>query len=289
MGSLPEPTTVSQHRDLETRIIGGKVADSTRFPYYTYVRITSTEGDTSCGGSLIAPDVVMTAAHCIVPEYDYDTVNAVDVWVNSTDLAYTKYQYYRAATRWVAHPAFELERVMNDIGLIFLDAPVKGVPFVKINRNASIPDSTNSSVLTAIGLGAIDAPAQYPKFLMQVGIYPVSLPSCIKTYGSWKVGDSNLCAGGGGKKGTCYGDSGGPLLSRKASAQYDVQMGITSWGEDYRCVSEGSPSVFTRVSSHAEWIDAQICKYGKSQPSTCSTLKPSIKPTTRKPTTKSSL
>jgi secreted trypsin-like serine protease len=170
MGSLPEPTTVSQHRDLETRIIGGKVADSTRFPYYTYVRITSTEGDTSCGGSLIAPDVVMTAAHCIVPEYDYDTVNAVDVWVNSTDLAYTKYQYYRAATRWVAHPAFELERVMNDIGLIFLDAPVKGVPFVKINRNASIPDSTNSSVLTAIGLGAIEAPAQYPKFLMQVGI-----------------------------------------------------------------------------------------------------------------------
>lgn len=289
-GLLSEPTPDGQHRDLETRIIGGSVADATRYPYYTYVRIGSEFESTSCGGSLIAPDVVLTAAHCLSP-FLYD-IPTVDVFVNSTSRKYSDTEFYRDGIKLLMHEDYKLSPRDHDIGLIFLDTPVLGVPLVKLNKNASVPiTKDNYSAVTAIGLGVTGVVSsdffpvyEYAKLLMNVQVNPISNAGCIKTYGSALIGDGNLCAGGDGLKGVCFGDSGGPLLVKGNTAQNDVQIGITSWGPG--CADEGYPDVFTRVSYFAQWVDDQVCKFSKRKPATCPTSRPTRRPTARRTTTR---
>ena len=152
MGSSSEPISALQHRDLESRVIGGTIANSARFPYYTFIKSYSQYGDGgSCGGSLIAPDMVLTAAHCLGSDgFSTSSILGIDVFVNSTTYKYSEYEYYREATKWVVHPDFDYSRRVNDIALIFLDAPVKGVPLVVMNRNASIPVSIHPSFQKSI-------------------------------------------------------------------------------------------------------------------------------------------
>jgi secreted trypsin-like serine protease len=276
-----------QHRDLESRVIGGTIANSVRFPYYTFIKSYSQYGGGgSCGGSLIASDVVLTAAHCLATDDFYGTsILGIDVFVNSTTYKYSEYEYYREATKWVVHPDYNPSNLANDIALIFLDAPVKSVPLVVMNRNASIPVSKNPSALRVIGLGVeninnsyFDSTYTFPDQLMQAELNPLSVTACKKRYGSYSIGEKVLCAGGDGLASPCYGDSGGPLLMMKSSAEKDVQVGIVSWGTG---CDPDSPGVFTRVSSFGQWIDVQICKYSKSKPSTCPTLRPTKKPSTK--------
>ena len=275
--SSSKATTASQSRGLASRIVGGSEANRKRFPYNTYLYSKSTGlySFWNCGGSLIHPDVVLTAASCIVDGSENVTV---DVWVNSTTIKYSPHDYYRTAVKLVVHPTYKQPRLLDDIGLVFLDKLVEGVPLVKMNRNAAIPVSINPPSMTAIGLGAtalyIDdfwgmvVGADFPKVLMKVPIYPVPMLSCKKAYGSRKVGNGTICAGGDGVKGICeLGDRGGPLLMMKQSAQNDVQVGIAT---GYDCPKKANrPDIFTKVSYYAKWIDRQICKYSKKKPTTC--------------------
>jgi secreted trypsin-like serine protease len=220
------------------------------------------------------------------------------VFVNSTTIKYSKYEYYRKAIKWIVHPGRQKQNDKNDIGLIFLDAPVVGVPLVKMNKNANIPVSMETSALTAIGLGVTGVNTTTyvddffpfpittetytePDKLMQIAIDALPTAACKKVYSSYFIGEFNLCTDTSDdvKKGACYGDSGGPLLMTKSSAGEDVQVGIISWGSD-GCGGYG-PDVHTRVSYFAGWVDDQICTYSKSKPRACPTLKPTRKPSTK--------
>jgi secreted trypsin-like serine protease len=238
----------------------------------------------------------MTAAHCVESTNDFfggtSSITGIDVFVNSTTVKYSKYEYYRTGIKWIVHPYRNKLNQKNDIALIFLDAPVIGVQPVKMNKDANIPVSDAPSPLTVIGLGANGTNTTdfffgpyttftSPDQLMKGIIDTVPVSQCKKTFSSFFFGDSNICAGGDGvKKAACFGDSGGPLLLTKSSAKEDVQIGIVSWGPN-GCTG-AYPDVYTRVSYFAKWVEGQICTFSKSKPSTC----PIVKPTTRKPTRK---
>ena len=295
MGSSSESTNPSRHRDL---VVGGSEANRQRFPYYTLLKTFTKYGTgRTCGGTLIAPDVVMTAAHCIEGSDedelfgDSSPIVGVDAFVNSTTVEYSKFEYYRSGIKWMVHPDRDRLRLSNDVAIIFLNAPVLEVPPVKVNKDANIPVSDDPTTLTVIGLGAngtntTDDPFSsgftsyitYPDQLMKIEIDTVSTPSCKKMYGSFFVGDSNFCAGVDYEKGVCLGDDGGPVLLTKSSAADDVQIGIISLVGSYYC-GGGAPDVYTRMSSYAGWIDDQVCQFSKSKPSTCPTLRPTRKPT----------
>jgi secreted trypsin-like serine protease len=311
----------SPSRALGSRIIGGIVADPKKYPFFTWLNIKleySGSQDTSfCGGTLIALDVVMTAAHCL------DDISAIDVWVNSTSLKSNKYEYFRKSIRTVVHPKYVEDKFYEgyDIGLIFLDSPVTEVPLVERNRNISLPGSTRTLV-TAIGFGRTSFSSSffdddffsakgevsaetsdtkplhqrnlyhddsisdsYPENLMEATVFSVPHMTCKKRVGSWNLQDSEICAGEG-KKGVCYGDSGGPLFIRKGSGI--VQIGIIShiYGTT-SCLSSQKPQMFTSVAYFATWLDTTVCLYSKSKPSYCSTggkpsSKPSLKPVSAK-------
>ena len=234
-----------------------------------------------CGGTLVAPDVVMTAAHCIKDIYGSPIIGS-DVFVNSTTIKYSTHDYYRKGIKWIVHPYYNTMNMKNDIGLIVLDAPVITVQPVKLNRNSNIPVPNVPTPLTVIGLGVNGTNTTsdpffgsstiytYPDHLMKLVTDTVPVLSCTKSYSSFVIGDWNLCAGGNGvEEAFCYGDSGGPLLQTKNSAKEDVQIGIVSWSP-YGCYGT-SPDVYTKVSYYAGWVDSQVCLNSKNKPSTCPT------------------
>jgi secreted trypsin-like serine protease len=135
-------------RDL---IIGGSKADATKYPFFAWLNFDlgsfpSSSIPTSCGGTLINSDVVMTSARCLID------AESIDVWVNSTSRDYSDYEYFRTSKRIVTHPKYSRYSSGNDIGLIFLDSPVKNVPIVQINRDSAVPGNKRTLV-TAIGFG----------------------------------------------------------------------------------------------------------------------------------------
>ena len=158
LGSSSGATTASQNRRLITG--GSPVVNRARYPYFTHIHtafdVYDRLHDLWCAGTLIAPDVVMTSAHCVI-DYDFNLAG-VDVRVNSTTVKYSPQEYYRKPARVVVHPKYQgrespNKQSANNIALIFLLKPLKDVPTVQINRNASIPVSSNPPPLTSIGFG----------------------------------------------------------------------------------------------------------------------------------------
>ena len=259
----------SKMRNLESRIVGGTQAVKTRYPYYTQLSITFYNGfwitsSGSCGGTLIATDVVLTAAHCLVSRTD--SVWSIDTWVNSTGFFDSPYGYYRSASRFLVHPSYNRTFLSNDIALIFLDEPVTGVTLAKINKAAASP-AVNKD-LTAIGLGHLKSPPVVKATdLMEVSMKTLSGTNCSNLYGAAAFKNANHICAGTTSKNICQGDSGGPLLIRGASAGKDVQVGLTSYTAAAGCAL--APSGFTRVSKYATWIESSVCLLSAYKPSTC--------------------
>lgn len=280
LGSSLRASPASQSRNLVTRVVGGTKANPKRYPYYTMIKAYSeyrSEG-WFCGGSLIARDVVLTAADCITPYDSDDNITAVDVWVNSTTTDLSDYEYNREAVKLVVHPNYRRYRNVHNIGLIFLDELINGVPLVKLNKNASVPVASTTPTLEVMGLGAIGMDENhwsntFTKELMRASIKPISMLACKKLYGSVAAGASKICAGGDGVTGVCVGDTGGPMILKKGSASSDILVGVTTNGRfSYRgdCIPLGEPDVYTRVSYYAQWIIDQRCEYSdENKPNTC--------------------
>ena len=205
---------------------------------------------------------MLTAAHCLTR--GVDAVWSVDTWVNRTSMYESPYDYYRTASYYLKH-TYNSITYANDIALAFLDKSVTGVTLAKINKRASTP--AVGKAVTAIGLGKLkNPPAVDATYLIQVSMTTLRGSSCVNVHGSSKFKNLNhICDGS--TKGTCHGDSGGPLLLKGTTASKDIVVGITSYGSKAGCGLK--PSAYTRVSKYALWINSAVCSYSSYPPTTC--------------------
>ncbi|XP_062874286.1 elastase 3 like isoform X1 [Trichomycterus rosablanca] len=239
---------------INTRVVNGVDAKPHSWPWQISLQYDKNgEWRHTCGGSLIATNWVMTAAHCINKSFTYRVFvgkyNLVEDEAGSKAFTPEKIVVHE---KW--NPIFVV--LGNDVALIKLSEHVTLSDTVQL---ACIPPAgtilTNNYPCYITGWGRLSTGGPIADKLQQALMPVVDHATCSKP--DWwgpLLKDSLLCAGGDGIVAGCNGDSGGPLNCRNAEGVWEVH-GIASFVSGLGCNYEKKPTVFTRVSTYNNWID----------------------------------
>ncbi|XP_071516904.1 brachyurin-like [Panulirus ornatus] len=226
-------------RTEESRIVGGSEAIPHSWPHQVALFI---DDGFFCGGSLISDKWVLTAAHCV-----YNAAKAVVVMGAHNIRIIEDSQVDMTSYYFVTHQYWDPYWLTNDIALIRLPERVAFNAYIQPVKLPSFNVST-SIIATPTGWGRTsDNGDGISDVLREVDVYTINNADCNAVYGI--ITEGNICIDGSGGRGTCNGDSGGPL-------NYNgVTLGITSFGSAGGC-QLGYPNAFTRVHHYLDWIEA---------------------------------
>lgn len=281
--AIEPPEATESIRTSDQSIVGGAEATPGEYPWMAQISLYSSEINGfihNCGGSLIAPDWVLTAAHCIVRnDGTYENLipfNELRVTLGEHHLSQPNpagqpAEQVRTPDQLIVHPDYGAN-ITNDIGLIHLSSPVQlnsRVQLIKLATGGDGPGEQTwlsgwgvtepasgtyppSPVLKELDLPIIDA--HNDKFGGDPG-YSCSeyltLESNLRP-----LDDGDICTlelPEDGYKSGCWRDSGSPLVVRR-SASCTEQIGLHVTG-DLLCVG---PNVSTKVSTRLAWIQQYV-------------------------------
>jgi len=233
------------------RVVGGYEARPNSWPWQVSLQV---RGRHMCGGSIVAPGWILTAAHCFL---QMGNANQWTVVAGEHDLRRRSgREQTRRVLEIIRHPSYRGGISPGDMVLMRLDSPLQYnnvVQPVCIPSQGEMQDVTQRTCMLT-GWGMTKGPQDSTK-LQQVGGPIVSHASCRSVWGYRKIVDSQICFGTG-LYGGCMGDSGGPLVCRGRRGNW-FQVGVVSWGNT-QCKIRGYPTVFTRVSKFSSWISRYI-------------------------------
>nr|XP_054934400.1 trypsin-like [Dermacentor andersoni] len=237
------------------RIIGGTKIERTQIPWMVQLEVTYRWNVTafvsmSCGGSIISPSFILTAAHCV------HYVNARPIFArafyNTTEASHGPYVWVEDM---IHHPMFQWTTLRNDIALIKVEKPLSFDDHVKpvcLPHKRMHLDGERGMV-SGWGLTAENGTASH--VLMYVFKRILSIEECklfleLPEQTEALKKDNILCAMMPGK-GSCQGDSGGPLTVMSMNRR-SVQVGIVSYGRG--CGRSNEPGIYARVDNYVSWI-----------------------------------
>lgn len=247
------------HKSRFRRVIGGKEAVPHSWPWLAEIQYND-KGTWyhKCGGSLIYPEWIVTAAHCLV----YGNNKEIRIVLGEHDR--TKHegteQYFNVSECCV-HKGYQIETTYGfDIAIIKLSRPAtlnSAVGLVCLpNQNQRIHVG---ELCYLAGWGIDQLGGDKALKLQDVQIPTVNQSTCSKANSFFKTVDNEtmLCAGFGGNSSVsgCNGDSGGPLVCKENGTFF--LRGAVSWGIP-GCPAGDTYSVFARISSFVDWIEDHV-------------------------------
>mmetsp|Transcript_20737 Transcript_20737/g.28833 ORF Transcript_20737/g.28833 Transcript_20737/m.28833 type:complete len:358 (-) Transcript_20737:194-1267(-) len=257
-----------QNYTRDGRIVGGtRVVNQDKYPFFARLRINDKKNLLHCGGSLIGPDLVLSAAHCY--REPKDLIVGVSAYYLKNENVDESKEIVRSVRKIIRHPRYNRATFEFDFMILVLHQEVPGVQPIKLNQNAGIPAVGDD--VKSIGLGSTVSdvndytPADY---LQEVTLATLDIDFCnSKTrYDGLVQNPIMFCAGfqqgrNNSPRDPCLGDSGGPSLQMIKNVL--VQVGVVSWGVG--CAEQSYPGVYADVAAVYDWIDNTGCKDSKSK------------------------
>ncbi|XP_055991529.1 kallikrein-6 [Sorex fumeus] len=231
---------------LQDKVLYGGPCELMSHPYQAAIY---TAGRLLCGGVLVHPHWVLTAAHCKKPN--------LQVYLGKHDLLQQEEsQEQSPVAQMVAHPHYNAATHDQDIMLLRLAHPARLSQHIQpllLEKNCSARHAS----CHIVGWGKT-ADGGFPNTLQCAYIHLVPHEECERAYPG-QITDNMLCAGDKmlGKD-SCQGDSGGPLVCD------DRLRGLVSWG-NVPCGSKEKPGVYTDVCRYVPWIQRTIRNYSTRQ------------------------
>ncbi|XP_071374328.1 ovochymase-1 [Centroberyx affinis] len=247
--------------EMETRIIGGQEAWAHSWPWQVSLRFATMP---ACGGAIIAPLWVVTAAHCF-RRYNKASFWTVLAGKHDLDNPHELGQQLVGVSRVVCHQGYNSKTKDSDVALLKLQAPLIYNQYVRPIDIWMMP-LMNFKKCTITGWGSTRENGPRVNRLQEVNVTTLPSDMCNQYYRG-RVRSSMFCAGEpGGGADACQGDSGGPL-SCFTGIRYEL-AGLVSWGVG--CGRSRRPGVYTKLQQHTMWLsDVMKERCGEREKSTC--------------------
>lgn len=244
----------------DAKILGGSVAAPGQFPWMVALvdPLAPNAADGQfCGGSLIAPRVVITAAHCLQGKLPSE----VDAVVGRTRLSQGEDGQRLKVTRIARHPQYDAQRLKNDIAFLQLAEPATVAPLA-LDTAGDLGAEAPATQVIVSGWGTTEEGGNGSDDLRFVGLRIRSAGRCRQLYNTFS-NSTEVCAGSSrAGEDSCQGDSGGPLI--RQAGDVAKLVGIVSYGEG--CGRSNVPGVYARVGAYASYITTQVAALNSGAP-----------------------
>src|SRR3954469_15997044 len=220
LGALAAALVFASPAAARPGIVGGSAAPAGSWPSTVFLYGTFQDQPYGCTGSVVAPEWIVTAAHCAfgAPGRFAESMTAILSAKDYTDRATRE---VIGVDRLVVHPAYDPARDLHDVAVFHLSRPTTA-PAIRLatsdehaaHRYISYVDEPN-----AAGWGRTDARSTVDTTVLQQAYLRIhSATECAVVAGF--DANTQVCAGTEGKAGACHGDSGGaPLPVRRRDAR----------------------------------------------------------------------
>jgi len=255
------PGAAAAEPTAQASIVGGRAGSIAEFPYLSYIEAREGKHGFACTGSVVAPRVVLTAAHC-VEDIDHGGLTPAKEYALATGVTSPEEAKPENVFRVVeAHvfPGFDPGTLQGDAGILILDRPTTAPPLALAGSGDSALYAVGTSVQLA-GWGLTRANAQEGPSGLRTTSMVIESPSFCKAKTNRFTPFSpaaQICTLDlpSKKSGGCFGDSGGPTIGVRADGT-PVELGIISTGGD--SCSTKSPNVMTRTDLVSTWVGEWI-------------------------------
>lgn len=260
--ALALPAAAAAEPTAQASIVGGRAGSIAEFPFLSFVEAHQGKHGFACTGTVVAPRVVLTAAHC-VESLDHGGLTPANQYALATGVTSPEEAQAENVFRITeAHvfPGFDPGTLHGDAGILILDRPTSA-PVLPLAGPGDADLYAGGATVQLAGWGLTRYNAkEEPSGLRTTSMVVQSPYVCnMKTHGYYSPFSptAQMCTLDlpSKKSGGCFGDSGGPTIGQRPDGT-PVELGIISTGDE--ACNTKRPNVMTRTDFVATWVSEWI-------------------------------